>query len=71
MYLEDAFTIPQAMAGIPAISVPCGFTQAQASSPALPIGLQIMGPQWGEEVVLRAAYAYEKTTEWHKRKPAF
>ena len=64
MYLEDAFTIPQVMAGIPAMSVPGGF-----SKEGLPIGLQIMGSQWEEEMVLRAGYAYEKATEWHKRKP--
>ncbi|HLD71525.1 MAG TPA: Asp-tRNA(Asn)/Glu-tRNA(Gln) amidotransferase subunit GatA [Candidatus Peribacteraceae bacterium] len=69
MYLEDAFTIPQAMAGIPAISVPCGFAKPQESLPELPIGLQIMGPQWGEEAVLRAGYAYEQATEWHTQKP--
>jgi len=55
MYLEDVFLTAQPMAGIPALSVPCGF-----SSDTLPIGLQLMGPQWGEETVLRAAYTYEQ-----------
>ncbi len=64
MYLEDVFLDGQVMAGIPALSVNCGFSKDH-----LPIGLQIMGPQWGEETVLRAAYAYEQTTEWHKQKP--
>jgi aspartyl-tRNA(Asn)/glutamyl-tRNA(Gln) amidotransferase subunit A len=64
MYLEDVFLDGQVMAGIPALSVNCGF-----SKDALPIGLQIMGSQWGEETVLRAAYAYEQATEWHKKKP--
>jgi aspartyl-tRNA(Asn)/glutamyl-tRNA(Gln) amidotransferase subunit A len=64
MYLEDAFMDGAVMAGIPAMSVPCGF-----SKEGLPIGLQIMGPQWGEPTVLRAAYAYEQATEWHKAKP--
>jgi len=64
MYLEDVFLCAQPMAGIPASAQVCGF-----SSEGLPIGLQIMGPQWGEEVVLRTADAYEKATEWHRRKP--
>jgi len=50
--------------GLPAISVPCGFTQN-----GLPIGLQISGPQWREDLVLRLAYAYEQATAWHKRRP--
>lgn len=65
MYLEDVFLDGQVMAGIPAISVPCGF-----SNDKMPIGLQIMGPQWGEEIVLRAAHVYEQATEWHTRSPA-
>ena len=51
--------------GLPAISVPCGFTKR-----GLPIGLQIAGPQWREDLVLRLAHAYESATEWHKRRPA-
>lgn len=50
--------------GLPAISVPCGFTRA-----GLPIGLQIAGPPWSEPAVLRLAYAYEQATDWHKREP--
>jgi len=48
--------------GLPAISIPCGFTQS-----GLPIGLQIAGPHWREDLVLRLAYAYEQATAWHKR----
>lgn len=51
--------------GLPAISVPCGFTQS-----GLPIGLQIAGPHWREDLVLRLAHAYEQATAWHKRRPA-
>jgi aspartyl-tRNA(Asn)/glutamyl-tRNA(Gln) amidotransferase subunit A len=51
--------------GLPAVSVPCGFTKG-----GLPIGLQIAGPQWREELVLRLAQAYESATEWHRRRPA-
>jgi aspartyl-tRNA(Asn)/glutamyl-tRNA(Gln) amidotransferase subunit A len=50
--------------GLPAISVPCGFTDG-----GLPIGLQIIGPHWGEARVLQVAYAYEQATAWHKRQP--
>ncbi len=50
--------------GLPAISVPCGFTSA-----GLPIGLQIVGPHWGEARVLQMAHAYEQATAWHKREP--
>lgn len=49
--------------GLPAMSVPCGFTQS-----GLPIGLQIAGPHWREDLVLRLAYAYEQATAWHKRR---
>jgi len=51
--------------GLPAISVPCGFT-----SDGLPIGLQIAGPHWCEDRVLRLALTYEQATAWHKRRPA-
>jgi aspartyl-tRNA(Asn)/glutamyl-tRNA(Gln) amidotransferase subunit A len=50
--------------GLPAISIPCGFTPA-----GLPIGLQIVGPHWGEATVLQLAHAYEQATAWHKREP--
>src|SRR5258708_26817328 len=49
--------------GLPAISVPCGFAQS-----GLPIGLQIAGPHWREDLVLRLAHAYEQATAWHKRR---
>lgn len=64
MYLEDVFMDGAVMAGIPALSVPCGL-----STKGLPIGLQMMGPQWGEGTILRAAYAYEQATTWHTKKP--
>ncbi|HLY26109.1 MAG TPA: amidase family protein, partial [Aggregatilineales bacterium] len=64
MYLEDIFTLPANLGGICGISLPCGFDNED-----LPIGLQILGPAFGEEKILRAAYAYEQSTEWHKRSP--
>lgn len=63
MYLSDIFTLSQSLAGITAISIPCGFVEG------LPVGLQIMGPAFGEETILRVAYAYEQATEWHKAQP--
>jgi len=63
MYLSDVFTLSMNLAGICGISIPCGFSQG------LPVGLQIMGPALGEEMVLRVAYAYEQATEWHKKRP--
>jgi aspartyl-tRNA(Asn)/glutamyl-tRNA(Gln) amidotransferase subunit A len=62
MYLSDIATIPVNLAGLPAISLPCGFSQG------LPIGLQIIGDVLQEEKMLKAAFAYEQTTEWHKEK---
>jgi aspartyl-tRNA(Asn)/glutamyl-tRNA(Gln) amidotransferase subunit A len=64
MYLNDVFTIPADMAGVPAVSVPCGFTAA-----GLPIGLQLIGRTLDEATVLRAAYAYEQATDWHRQRP--
>lgn len=64
MYLSDIFTISANLAGVPAISIPCGFT-----SEGLPVGLQIIGKPFDEEMILRIAHAYEQSTDWHKRKP--
>ena len=61
MYLSDIFTISANLAGIPAISIPCGFTDGK-----LPVGLQILGKHFDEERILQTAYAYEQATEWHK-----
>ncbi len=63
MYLSDIFTISVNLAGIPGISIPCGFTQNN-----LPIGLQILGRHFDEESVFRASFAYEQATDWHKRR---
>lgn len=64
MYLSDIFTISVNLAGLPAIAVPCGFSQAQ-----LPIGMQLIGRAFDEETLLRAAHAYEQATQWHLKKP--
>lgn len=64
MYLSDIFTIPANLAGIPGISLPCGFT-----SEGLPIGLQILSDSFQEEKLLQVAAAYEQETGWHLQKP--
>ena len=58
------FTAPFNLTGLPAISIPCGFTKA-----GLPIGMQIIAKPWFDAKVLNAAYAYEQATEWHKQRP--
>ncbi len=63
-HLLTRFTAPFNLTGLPALSLPCAF-----SVQGLPIGLQIVAGPWKEAVLLRAAYAYEQATEWHKRKP--
>ncbi|MGH7320321.1 MAG: Asp-tRNA(Asn)/Glu-tRNA(Gln) amidotransferase subunit GatA [Candidatus Rokuibacteriota bacterium] len=65
MYLNDVFTIPAPLAGIPAISVPCGFSVA-----GLPVGLQLIGKPFDETTLFRAAAAYEGATDWRRRRPA-
>ena len=64
MYLSDVCTLPINIAGVPAISIPAGFVDG------LPVGMQFIGKHFAEETLLRAAYAYEQATSWHKQKPA-
>ncbi len=59
------FTRAHNLNGLPAISVPCGFSASD-----LPIGLQLVGRAYDEETVLRAAHAYERATPWHERRPS-
>ncbi len=63
MYLSDIFTISVNLAGLPGLSLPCGFDRS-----GMPIGLQIVGRPFEEEKVLQAAYAYEQATGWHERR---
>ncbi|HKQ83568.1 MAG TPA: Asp-tRNA(Asn)/Glu-tRNA(Gln) amidotransferase subunit GatA [Steroidobacteraceae bacterium] len=63
MYLNDIYTIGANLAGLPAMSIPCGFIDG------LPIGLQLIGPHFAEAKLLNAAHAYQRETEWHKRIP--
>jgi aspartyl-tRNA(Asn)/glutamyl-tRNA(Gln) amidotransferase subunit A len=64
MYLSDIFTIPVNLAGIPGLSIPCGFSHEN-----LPIGLQIMGRHFDEGMLLRVAYTFEQNTNFHLKKP--
>ena len=64
MYLGDIFTIPAPLAGLPALSVPCGFDAA-----GLPVGLQLMGKHFSEGLLLGAAHRYQQATDWHLRVP--
>lgn len=63
MYLEDIFVTSASLAGLPAISIPCGFDHH------LPVGMQLISRRFNEEVLFKLGYAYEKATDWHKAKP--
>ena len=63
MYLIDVCTLPINIAGLPALSVPCGFSEG------LPVGMQLIGPYFSEETLLQIAYAFEQATEWHHARP--
>jgi aspartyl-tRNA(Asn)/glutamyl-tRNA(Gln) amidotransferase subunit A len=65
MYLMDIFTLPVNMAGIPGISIPCGFSRE-----GLPIGLQLLGRHFDEERIIRLAYTFEQNTDFHLRRPS-
>ncbi|MBX5461407.1 MAG: Asp-tRNA(Asn)/Glu-tRNA(Gln) amidotransferase subunit GatA [Steroidobacteraceae bacterium] len=63
MYLNDIYTIGANLAGLPGVSIPCGFVQG------LPVGLQIVGPHFGEARVLNVAHVYQRETDWHRHVP--
>ena len=64
MYLEDVFTLPANLSGVPGLSFPVGFDRQ-----GLPVGMQLMGAAFAEPTLLRAAHAYQQVTDWHLRKP--
>jgi aspartyl-tRNA(Asn)/glutamyl-tRNA(Gln) amidotransferase subunit A len=64
MYLNDIFTVPVNLAGLPAVSIPVGLDQA-----AMPIGMQLIGPYLEESRILAAAHSYQQVTTWHQRVP--
>ena len=63
MYLVDVYTLPVNIAGLPGLSVPCGFSQD------LPVGMQLIGPAWSEETLLQIAHSYQQATGWHLARP--
>jgi aspartyl-tRNA(Asn)/glutamyl-tRNA(Gln) amidotransferase subunit A len=67
MYLVDVFTVTCNIAALPGISIPCGFT---TDPKPLPIGLQLIGPAFSEQRLLRIARMYESATDWSSRRPA-
>ena len=64
MYLEDLYTIPVNLAGLPGLSIPCGF-----GAKGRPVGLQVIGDYWSEALMLRVAHSYQQATDWHARAP--
>lgn len=69
-YIADQLNIPGSLAGLPALSIPCGFTKPKDGSEVeLPVGLQIIGPQWGEQQVFNAGFAFQQATDWHNQNP--
>lgn len=66
MYLEDIFTLPANLAGVPGITFPVGFDHL-----GLPVGMQLMGAHFREEILFRVAHAYQQATSWHDKQPAF
>ena len=64
MYLSDVYTVPVNVAGLPAISIPCG------QSDGLPVGMQLIGPYLSEGTLLQIAHAYEQATDWHTLRPS-
>ncbi len=65
MYLEDVFTLPINLAGVPGLAFPVGF-----DSNHMPIGMQLLGPHFGEEVLFSTTHAYQQVSDWHKQRPA-
>ena len=63
MYQQDVFTVPASLAGIPALVLPCGFQQG------LPVGMQLMGPHFGEARLLALGAEFQRVTDWHRRTP--
>ena len=64
LYLADINTVGVNLAGLPAMSVPCGFAQG------LPVGLQLVAPHWREDLLYRAGHGYQQCTDWHRAAPA-
>ncbi len=70
-YIADQLNIPGSLAGTPGLSIPCGFAPAggEQGGKELPVGLQIIGPQWGEQKVFNVGVAFQEATDWHTKRP--
>ena len=72
-YIADQLNIPSSLAGLPALSIPCGFAESTKgkthSNVGLPVGLQLIGPQWGEQTLFNVGYTYQQITDWHNKYP--
>lgn len=69
-YIADQLNIPGSLAGTPGLSIPCGFAKpSDGGATEMPVGLQIIGPQWGEQKVFNVGVAYQEATDWHTKKP--
>jgi len=73
-YIVDQLHIPSSLAGLPAMAFPCGFSRPvdgdTPSMDGLPVGIQVIGPQFGEQKVFNVGYAYQQATDWHKKHPS-
>jgi aspartyl-tRNA(Asn)/glutamyl-tRNA(Gln) amidotransferase subunit A len=67
MYLSDVMTVPINPAGVPAMSLPAGFVEREGKK--LPVGMQLIGPMWGEQTLLNVGYVFQEATDFHKKKP--
>ncbi|MBI2012409.1 Asp-tRNA(Asn)/Glu-tRNA(Gln) amidotransferase subunit GatA, partial [Candidatus Curtissbacteria bacterium] len=63
MYLSDIFTVNANLAGVPSLAIPCGFIDG------LPIGMQIIGPDFSEKLLFQVGYAHEQETKWYEKRP--
>ncbi|MDO8601822.1 MAG: Asp-tRNA(Asn)/Glu-tRNA(Gln) amidotransferase subunit GatA [bacterium] len=78
-YIADQLNIPSSLAGLPALSIPCGFVtpkdfssttyDLQPTTCPMPVGLQLIGPQWGDQKLFNVGYAFQQATDWHKQHP--
>lgn len=70
LHAFDVYTVPPSLAGLPALSIPCGFAGDSAASPTLPVGLQLIAPPFAEERLFAVGASYQRHTDWHLRHPA-
>jgi len=70
MYQQDVFTVPASLAGLPAMSLPCGFTEpGNNSEPPMPLGCQLLAPHFSEQLLLETALLYQQNSDWHEQHP--